>query len=114
MRTCFVFSSFFGGGFGFNFGGNQEAHREIPRGGTITMEMQVSLEDLYTGNFIEVTKSQLKCFRLSCMIEECDWHRRRIIAYYIIVVSECTFSMYVLCVCVCVRCCTVFVYFICV
>lgn len=51
-----MFNSFFGGGFGFNFGGNQEAHREIPRGGTITMEMQVSLEDLYTGNFIEMAR----------------------------------------------------------
>lgn len=45
-------SSFFGN-FGFGFG-NQGGEREIPRGGTITMELYVSLEDLYKGSFIEV------------------------------------------------------------
>ena len=48
--------SFFGGfgGFRFNFGGGDGGHREIPRGGTIHMDMEVSLEDLYIGRFIEV------------------------------------------------------------
>ena len=46
--------SFFGD-FGFGFGGggrNQE--REIPKGGDILMNLDVSLEELYTGNFVEV------------------------------------------------------------
>ncbi|ELT87266.1 hypothetical protein CAPTEDRAFT_207828 [Capitella teleta] len=52
------FSSFFGD-FGFGFGGggggrNQE--REIPRGGDVLMDLEVSLEELYTGNFVEVVR----------------------------------------------------------
>ena len=46
-------STFFGN-FGFHFGGGDSGHREIPRGGTITMDFDVSLEDLYIGRFIEV------------------------------------------------------------
>lgn len=51
-----LFDSFFGGfdGFGFNFGSNQQGNREIPRGGTLTMDLQVTLEELYNGDFIEV------------------------------------------------------------
>ncbi len=56
----FICSSFFGGGFGFGFG-NQGGQREIPRGGTITMEMHVSLEDLYKGSFIEVHLHSCVC-----------------------------------------------------
>jgi len=49
-------SSFFGG-FGFQFGGGGQDHhnRDIPRGGTIYMDLVVSLEDMYNGNFIEVS-----------------------------------------------------------
>jgi hypothetical protein len=46
-------SSFFGN-FGFHFGGGDSGHKEIPRGGTITMDFDVALEDLYIGRFIEV------------------------------------------------------------
>merc|ERR1711976_1097299 len=46
------FSSFFGD-FGFGFGGggrNQE--REIPKGGDVVMNLDVTLEELYTGNLL--------------------------------------------------------------
>ena len=49
------FSTFFGN-FGFHFGGGDSGHKEIPRGGTITMDFDVALEDLYIGRFIEVGK----------------------------------------------------------
>ena len=49
------FDGFGGGGFRFHFGGGEDGgHREIPRGGTIHMDIEVSLEDLYIGKFIEV------------------------------------------------------------
>jgi len=56
------FSSFFGGGgspFGDFFGfdeGNGE--REIPKGADITMEVWVTLEELYVGNFVEMTHNK--------------------------------------------------------
>ena len=46
------FSSFFGG-FGFDFGGNERS-KEISKGADIVMDIPVTLEELYTGNFIEV------------------------------------------------------------
>lgn len=50
------FSNFFGN-FGFNFGGGgHDGPREIPRGGTITLDFEVSLEDLYVGSFIEIAR----------------------------------------------------------
>lgn len=58
-----MFDSFFdgfgggGGGFRFHFGGGGDGGpREIPRGGTIHMDMEVSLEDLYVGQFIEFAR----------------------------------------------------------
>lgn len=46
--------SFFGG-FGFHFEGAQHSHqREVPRGSDINMDLEVTLEELYNGNFIEV------------------------------------------------------------
>ncbi len=47
------FQSFFGdfGGFGF---GNQERSKEAVRGADIVMDLFVTLEELYAGNFIEV------------------------------------------------------------
>ena len=46
--------SFFGG-FGFHFEGAQHSHqREVPRGSDIQMDLEVTLEELYNGNFIEV------------------------------------------------------------
>ena len=47
------FASFFGG-FGFGFESNERS-KEIPRGADIVMDIPVTLEELYTGNFIEVT-----------------------------------------------------------
>ena len=49
---------FFGGGFGgfkFSFGGDDmHREREIPRGADIVMDLEVTLEELYTGEFVEV------------------------------------------------------------
>lgn len=47
------FASFFG----FQFGGEERGPRDTPKGGTITMDLFVSLEELYSGNFIEVSHS---------------------------------------------------------
>lgn len=46
----------FFGGFGFNFGGggNRQNRDEVPKGGNIVMDLEVTLEELYTGDFIEV------------------------------------------------------------
>ena len=54
------FSSFFGGDFGFNFFGGENPHgeREAPRGANIVMDLWVSLEELYVGNFIELTHNK--------------------------------------------------------
>eukprot|EP00794_Sanderia_malayensis_P017381 gene17381-19120_t len=54
------FSSFFGG-FGFNFGqqtngGHQ--HQEVPKGAEIVMDLEVTLEELYTGEFVEVLRAK--------------------------------------------------------
>jgi len=48
----FVFSFF--GDFGFGFGTQQHQEREIPRGGDVALDLDVTLEELYVGNFIEV------------------------------------------------------------
>jgi len=53
------FSSFFGGGgspFGdfFGFDGGNGGEREIPKGANIVIDLWVSLEELYLGNFVEV------------------------------------------------------------
>lgn len=48
------FASFFGD-FGFSFGGEERGPRDTPKGGTITMDLFVTLEELYSGNFIEVS-----------------------------------------------------------
>jgi len=49
------FASFFGD-FGFNFFGGENSHgeRETPKGANIVMDLWVSLEELYVGNFVEV------------------------------------------------------------
>lgn len=49
------FASFFGdfGFFGGGGGGGQET-RDTPKGATITMDLYVTLEELYNGNFVEV------------------------------------------------------------
>ncbi|EDO44765.1 predicted protein [Nematostella vectensis] len=51
------FSSFFGG-FGFHFDGhNGHSHsQQVPRGSDLTVDLEVTLEELYNGNFIEVMR----------------------------------------------------------
>lgn len=46
------FASFFGD-FGFNFGGN-EHRQEVHKGANIVIDLYASLEEMYTGNFVEV------------------------------------------------------------
>lgn len=53
MNNNDPFASFFGD-FGFHFGGDQQQHETL-RGADIVMELTVSLEELYNGNFIEVS-----------------------------------------------------------
>ena len=53
-----VFSSFFGFGFEDQFGGE----RETPKGGNVVIELYVTLEELYQGNFVEVL---LDCYFVS-------------------------------------------------
>lgn len=54
LTINFYFYSFFGG-FGFHFEGSQHSHqREVPRGSDIQMDLEVTLEELFNGNFIEV------------------------------------------------------------
>lgn len=50
------FASFFGD-FGFNFEGGQNGGqgRDTPKGANIVMDLQVTLEELYSGNFVEVS-----------------------------------------------------------
>lgn len=55
MNNNDPFASFFGD-FGFHFGGEQQQH-DTPRGADVIMEIMVSLEELYNGNFIEVWKN---------------------------------------------------------
>jgi len=56
------FESFFGGFGGFGFGGQQaqqrQGQRETPKGGNIVMNLEVTLEELYTGDFIEVLRAK--------------------------------------------------------
>ncbi|XP_054711768.1 LOW QUALITY PROTEIN: dnaJ homolog subfamily B member 11-like [Uloborus diversus] len=51
------FASFFGD-FGFFTGGSKSGSREIPRGGDIIMDLWVTLEELYSGNFVEVVRNK--------------------------------------------------------
>lgn len=46
------FASFFGD-FGFHFD-ESPGQKEIPKGGTINLDLHVSLEELYNGNFVQV------------------------------------------------------------
>lgn len=51
------FASFFGD-FGFHFGNGDSAQHDTPRGANIVMEMQVTLEELYSGNFVEIIRNK--------------------------------------------------------
>ncbi len=50
----FVFTFSFFGDFSFFGGGQRDSEHEIPKGGDITVDLDVSLEELYSGNFVEV------------------------------------------------------------
>ena len=51
----FTYLSSFFGDFGFGFGGGgRDKERDIPKGGDVIMDLDVTLEELYSGNFIEV------------------------------------------------------------
>ena len=65
-RTCYLFhdhlfsgnmdpfASFFGG-FGFDFDdGHPPGRGETPRGADVVIDLWVTLEELYSGNFVEV------------------------------------------------------------
>lgn len=55
------FSSFFGGDFMGDFfgnGGGQRGERDVTRGADIVMELWVTLEELYVGNFVELTHNK--------------------------------------------------------
>ena len=48
------FASFFGD-FGFQFeDGHHQGRGETPRGADVTIDLWVTLEELYSGNFVEV------------------------------------------------------------
>lgn len=67
MNQADPFASFFGD-FGFHFGGGEQNH-ETPKGADIVMNLYVTLEEIYLGNFIEVRlpafKMRIFHFRLS-------------------------------------------------
>lgn len=64
------FFSFFGG-FDFGFGDNNR-DREIPKGGDVTMNLDVTLEELYNGNFIEVHLIRIHLKSLDTLFH-CIW-----------------------------------------
>lgn len=51
------FASFFGD-FGFGFGNGHQGQREVAKGADIIMDLHVSLEELYVGNFVEITHNK--------------------------------------------------------
>uniref|UniRef100_A0A182RMA8 J domain-containing protein n=1 Tax=Anopheles funestus TaxID=62324 RepID=A0A182RMA8_ANOFN len=55
MDNTDPFAQFFGD-FGFGFGGQEQ--RETPRGANIVMDLHVTLEELYSGNFVEITRNK--------------------------------------------------------
>lgn len=57
MDNSDPFASFFGD-FGFHFGGGDNGHHETPRGANIVMDLYVTLEELYTGNFVEIVRNK--------------------------------------------------------
>ncbi|XP_041118253.1 dnaJ homolog subfamily B member 11-like [Polyodon spathula] len=47
------------GDFGFMFGGNpRQQDRNIPRGNDIVVDLEVTLEEVYSGNFVEVVRNK--------------------------------------------------------
>jgi DnaJ homolog subfamily B member 11 len=59
------FASFFGD-FGFNFGGEQR--NEVHKGSNIVIDLYASLEEMYTGNFVEVSRCPTRT--MTCLLSE--------------------------------------------
>lgn len=53
MDNSDPFASFFGD-FGFHFGNEGGQSHDTPKGANIVMDLYVTLEELYSGNFVEV------------------------------------------------------------
>nr|CAG4646339.1 EOG090X07WF [Macrothrix elegans] len=51
------FASFFGD-FGFGFSNGNQGQRDISKGADIVMDLFVTLEELYSGNFVEITHNK--------------------------------------------------------
>ncbi|KAK3910637.1 DnaJ-like protein shv [Frankliniella fusca] len=51
------FASFFGGDF-FPFGNPHDNQHETPKGANIVIDLWVTLEELYSGNFVEITRNK--------------------------------------------------------
>lgn len=54
MICCILCLSSFFGDFGFGFGGSQQHEKETQKGGDVVMDLDVTLEELYIGTFVEV------------------------------------------------------------
>jgi len=57
MDSSDPFASFFGD-FGFSFDGGERRPRDTPKGASIVMDFWVTLEELYNGNFVEITRNK--------------------------------------------------------
>ncbi|CAF1032855.1 unnamed protein product [Rotaria magnacalcarata] len=51
------FSSFFGDFFPFG-GSRDDGHHQVPRGGDLVLDLYVTLEEVYNGNFVEVVRAK--------------------------------------------------------
>ncbi|XP_063973570.1 dnaJ homolog shv [Diachasmimorpha longicaudata] len=58
MNNADPFASFFGD-FGFHFGGESQHQQETPKGANVIMDLFVTLEELYSGSFVEITRNKL-------------------------------------------------------
>lgn len=56
MNNHDPFASFFGD-FDFHFGGESQNQHQTPKGFTVITDLLVTLEELYSGNFVEVRHS---------------------------------------------------------
>ncbi|XP_054156109.1 dnaJ homolog subfamily C member 7-like [Oppia nitens] len=63
---------FFGDGFGHSGGGGRGGgEREIPKGGDVVMDLWVTLEELYSGNFVEVVRKK-SVYKASSGTRKCN------------------------------------------
>uniref|UniRef100_H2ZCH2 DnaJ homolog subfamily B member 11 n=1 Tax=Ciona savignyi TaxID=51511 RepID=H2ZCH2_CIOSA len=52
------FSSFFGDFFSFNFNGEQQGQRDVIKGDSFVIPLEVTLEEIYSGNFVEIVRNK--------------------------------------------------------